>query len=214
MLNSPFRATTAGDGRFSLPDLGEGAWSVLVRIDRYQSRIVPAYVPRDGGVEITVVLDSTIADYQRRDDDQLRGISERLRNAVNPSTLVGTQELLESGMKDVNGALRFTPATLSRGMVLRDDVTCVYMDGVPRPGMTAKEIPVDDVQAVEVYGATTRPLPLMQLAPWPKGTFCGTGRREGPTQQPTDRPSGERTPRSTDVDNIARLIVVWTRTGR
>jgi hypothetical protein len=214
VINTSFRATTGRDGRFSLPQLGEGSYSVLVRLDRYQSRMVPVYVPPDGGIEVSIVLDSTVAEYQKRDDDALRGISLRQRLAVNPSAFVGMHELRATEAPSLREALRVTPSTLFRGIVVRDDITCVYINGQPRPGMAASDIPIDDVEAVEVYGAMVGGVPTAQLAPWARDTFCGSGRRPGPDSQATDRPRGERAPRTVVGDNIARVIVVWTRGRR
>jgi hypothetical protein len=89
VLNTPFRVTTASDGRFSIGQIGEGAYSLLVRIDRYQSRIVSAYVPPEGGLDLNIVLDSTIADWQRREDMEMREISRRLREAATHQHLSG-----------------------------------------------------------------------------------------------------------------------------
>jgi hypothetical protein len=213
VLRAPFRTTSGTDGRFSIGQLGEGPYSLLVRLDRYASRMVPIYVPPDAGVEITVVLDSVVADYQRADDDKLRSISRRLRLASNPSAFVSIQELAGPEGMTLHDALRYAPSTLSRGLVVRDDLTCVYLDGVPRPGLTAADIPAAEVQAVEVYGASPSPTAIDDLAPWNPNTFCGTGRRPGAFAPSVDRPLGDRAPRTESGDNIARFIVVWT-TGR
>jgi hypothetical protein len=114
VLNTPFRVTTASDGRFSIGQIGEGAYSLLVRIDRYQSRIVSAYVPPEGGLDLNIVLDSTIADWQRREDMEMREISRRLREAVNPSAFVSAVELVGPEGMTLKDALRAAPSTLSR----------------------------------------------------------------------------------------------------
>jgi hypothetical protein len=102
---------------------------------------------------------------------------------------------------------------LSRGHLLRDDVTCVYVDGEPRPRLTAADILASDVQAVEVYGIFARGGTMAPPSPWLMGTFCGTGTRQGPLGDPERMPS-ERTPRTQDGDNIARVIVVWMKRRR
>ena len=215
VLDSPNRVSTSPDGRFSFGALPEGAYSLLVRLDRYQSRVVSVYVPPDGGVDVTVVLDSTIADWQRREDMALREISRRIREATNPSAFVSALELAGPEGMTLRDALRVAPSTLSRGLLVRDDVTCVYVEGVPRPGMTTGDILAADVNAVEVYGIDARGGTQAPVQPWQTGTFCGTGARQGPFwRTPRDElPRGVRASRR-DLDNIARVVVVWLKKGK
>ena len=217
VLDTPFRTATGPDGRFSLGEIREGAYSLLVRIDRYQSRIVPAYVPEDGGIDLNVVLDSTIADWQRMLDRQMREVSERLRRATNPSAFVSAAELQFPEGTTLKDALREAPSTLSRGLLLKDDVTCIYVDGEPRPGMTAADFLAEDVHAVEVYGIDARGGTQWPLSKkWQSGTFCGTGTRQGPLSFATaaeDMPRGYRRT-NREMDNIARVAVIWLRRHR
>jgi hypothetical protein len=211
VLDSPHRTTTSRDGRFSFGSLGEGAYSLLVRLDRYQSRILSVYVPADSGVDVTVVLDSTIADWQRREDMELREISRRIREATNPSAFVSMTELAGPKGATLKDALRVAPSTLSRGLIVRDDVACVYIDGDPRPGMTVGDIVAADVQVVEVYGINAKGGTMAPRRPWLLGTFCGTGMRQGPFDR-GEVIAGRR--RRLDMDNWARVIVVWLKRGR
>jgi hypothetical protein len=220
ILDSPHRTSTGADGRFSVEALGEGAWSLLVRLDRYQSRMVSVYVPADGGLDVEIVLDSTIADWQRRDDMELREISSRIREATNPSAFVSAAELAGPEGMTLDEALRNAPSTLSRGLITKDDVTCIYIDGTPRPGMTAKDILADEVHAVEVYGINARGGTQAPMAPWPKGAHCGTGMRLGPFFRPPGfappAGSGGRSVRGgrQEMDNIARVVVAWLKRGQ
>lgn len=201
ILDQPFRARTGRDGRFSIGALGEGSYSVLVRSDGLVTRVVPIYVPPDNGVDATFVLDSMVADYQRRDDVLMREMSTRLRQANNPSALVGEHELRAAPGTSLREALREAPSAMSRGLLLRDDITCVYVNGDPRPRMTADDILAEDVRAVEVYGLDAFKS-TMAPRPWLKQQFCGSGTEEGPL-----------------LDfkvsyNIARVLVVWTKRRR
>jgi hypothetical protein len=217
VLNMPFRTTTGAEGRFSVGEITEGAYSLLVRIDRYQSRIVPVYVPPNGGVELNIVLDSTIADWQRREDMELREISGRLRRANNPSAFVSAAELAVPDGTTLKDALREAPSPLSRGLLLKDDITCIYVDGDPRPGMTAADFLAEDVHAVELYGIDAKGSTQSPIKPWLMGTFCGTGTRQGPlwTRPPDDEPRGygRRSPRR-EMDNLARVAVIWLKRRR
>ena len=210
LLNHPYRTTTGADGRFSFGEVTEGAYSLLVRLDRYQSAIVPVYVPDNGGVDLNVVLDSTIADWQRVLDREFRDISRRLREAGNPSAFVSAAELTFPTGTSLKQALRETPSNLSRGLLVQDDVTCVYVDGEPRPRMTAGDFLADEVHAVELYGIDGRGRTQVPIAPWPKGTFCGTGIKEGPGDAGRERELGEAR-RKAGMSNIAAVAVIWTK---
>jgi hypothetical protein len=212
VLDSPFRTTTGADGRFSFGEVGEGAYSLLVRIDRYRSRIVSAYVPPEGGLDLNVVMDSTISDWQRREDMELREISRRIREANNPSAFVSAAELTGPEGTTLKDALRDAPSTLSRGLVAKDDVTCVYVEGEPRPGMTVNDFLAEDVHAVEVYGIDGRGRTQAPIKQWLMGTFCGTGTRMGPSGRP-GLPPGQR-PNRLEMDNYARVVVIWLKRGR
>ena len=214
VLDFPFRATTDAEGRFSFGQIGEGAYSLLVRIDRYRSRIVSAYVPPEGGLDLNVVMDSTISDWQRREDMELREISRRLREANNPSAFVSAAELSAPEGTTLKVALREAPSALSRGLVAKDDITCVYVDGVPMPGATVGDFLAEDVHAVEVYGIDGKGGTQAPIKPWLLGTFCGTGTRMGPFRRP-ELALGQR-PRDLELqlDNVARVVVIWLKRGR
>lgn len=215
LLDSPYRVTSRADGRFSLNEVKEGAYSLLVRIDRYQSRVVSAYVPPDGGVELNIVMDSTIADWQRRLDMEMREISRRIREANNPSAFVSAAELAFPEGTTLKDALREAPSTLSRGLLTKDDVTCVYVDGDPRPGMTVGDFLAEDVHAVEVYGIDGRGGTQAPIKPWLSGTFCGTGTKQGPFwRRPHDdvKPPFRNT--ALTLDNVARVVVIWLKRTR
>lgn len=209
ILDTPHRVTTGADGRFAVESLAEGSYAVLVRLDRYASRMVSVYVPPDGGVDVTIVLDSAVAEYQRRDDNNLREISRRLREATNPSALVGLHELAAPEGTTLKDALRLAPSALSRGLLVKDDVTCIYVNGEPRPGMVASDILASDVQAVELYGIFANGSTMAPPSPWVPGTFCGTGMKQGPNHRP-DRIPGRRAP-PMEMDNFVRTLVVWLK---
>jgi hypothetical protein len=207
VVDTRYRATTAGDGSFSIPDLTEGSYSILVRRDWYQSRILPVYIPRGGGTDITIVLDSTIADWQRTEDAETRDIVSRVRWANYPSVFVSRLELVGPEEATLHDALRFAPSTLSRGLLIRDDIACIYLNGKPEPGMTTSDILARDVHAVEVYGLPLRGGVPAPRRPWPALAHCGTGTRQGPNAPLS--PSGIGRGARRESDTFARVIVVW-----
>jgi hypothetical protein len=214
VLDTPYRTTSGRDGTFRVDAIGPGAYSLLVRIDRYQTRMLSVVVPEQGGLDVTVELDSTIADWQRREDYEFRDISRRLREAGNPSAFVSAAELVGPYDMTLKDALRVAPSTLSRGLLVKDDVTCVYLEGKPQPGMTTADILADEVHAVEVYGITAKGGTTAPPVPWLLGTFCGTGTKQGPGYRPP-RGEGRRGFVSPEpIDNVARVVVVWLKRRR
>ena len=215
VLDRPYRTTSSRDGSFRIDAIGEGSYSLLIRLDRYQSRIVPVLVPETGGLDVTVVLDSTIADWQRREDYVFRDISRRLREANSPSAFVSAAELVGPDDMTLKDALRVAPSTLSRGLVAKDDVTCIYVEGQPKPGMTTADFLASDVHAVEVYGIFANGSTQAPPVPWLMGTFCGTGTKQGPYWRPfaDEGPRGYRAPTERS-DNVARVVVIWLKRRR
>jgi hypothetical protein len=142
---------------------------------------------------------------------ELREISRRIREATNPSAFVSMTELAGPEGATLKNALRVAPSTLSRGLIIRDDVACIYIDGDPRPGMTVGDILAVDVQAVEVYGINAKGGTEAPRRPWLLGTFCGTGIRQGPFDR-GEVIAGRRS--RLDMDNWARVVVVWLKKGR
>jgi hypothetical protein len=77
--------------------------------------------------------------------------------------------------------------------------------------MTVADFLAEEIHAVEVYGINARGGTQIPLRPWQSGTFCGTGTRQGPLARPELAP-GVRDVRR-DMDNIARVIVIWLKRG-
>ena len=209
-LNQPYSASTGSDGRFSMPQLNAGAHAVLVTLDGFSTRMVPVTIPVDGGVEITVTLDSLYAEYQRWDDDQMRGISWRVRRATNPAAFVPQHEIdLEA--KDLRDGIRYSHALLSRGLRIRGG--CIYLDGKPRTELALQDIDPRDVAALEVYVPGTLE-DNDRLPPFPRNTPCDG--LWGPPVSPIAASRGRAAARVPvrNRGNRDIVIVIWTRGRR
>jgi len=223
-VNTPHNVSTGQDGRFSMPQLPGGAHGVMVSLDGYVTRLVPISILPDGGAEMTVVLDSLYAEYQRIDEDQVRGIMWRTRRAISPATFIPQHEI-DPEAKNLRDGIRFSNSLLSRGTVIRSgsgaahDTICVYVDGKARPDVFLQDIDPKDVEALEVYPPGTLNdrdrLPLFQPQ-----TDCqnlwGTAPPEADARgQPRRRAvaTPRRTPRRS-LGNTILMVVVWTRGRR
>lgn len=223
-VNTPHNASTGPDGRFSMPQLPGGAHGVMVSLEGFVTRLVPISILPDGGAEITVVLDSLYAEYQRIDEDQLRGVMWRTRRAISPAAFIPQHEI-DAGAKNLRDGIRYAHSMLSRGTVIRsglggaNDTVCVYVDGKARPDVFLQDLDPKDIEALEVYPPNTLEerdrLPLFQ-----RGTDCenlwstappAADARGQPRRNASAAP--RRTPRRAGGNTIL-MVVVWTRGRR
>lgn len=222
-VNEPHSVTTGNDGRFTMP-LAVGSHGVLISLNGYATRLIPVSIAPDGGVEINVVLDSLYAEYQRFDEDQLRGITWRQNRATNPAAFISQHEI-DQDAKNLRDAVRYSNSLLSRGVVLREseqkhDSVCVYLNGKARTGLQLRDIDPKDVEALEVYPPGTIG-DRDRLAIFPLGTPCenlwGAVTLPPPTRRELsngDRRRTNRTRTSTSTANTMTTVIVWTRSRR
>jgi hypothetical protein len=215
VLNEPFRVKSEPDGRFSIPELAIGAHSVMVALDHYITRIIPVTIPQEGGVEITITLDSLYADYQRREEDEKRLIGWRVRNSTSPATFLSAHEI-DPASKDLREALRFAPSVLGRGINVMDPIVrpIIYVDGL-RTELDFNNLKSNDlprIAFIEVYPANT----LTDELSLPGSGFnhgsIADGRLFGSGQRAGGSFSGRTTARSRG--NVALIILIWTTRAR
>jgi hypothetical protein len=165
--------------------------------------MLPITIPPDGGIEITVTLDSTYADYQRKDDDALRGISWRVRRAISPAAFVPMHEI-DMEAENLRDAIRYSYSLLSRGLIIPGG--CIYINGQPRTEVVLTDVDPKDVAALEVYVPGTLE-DRDRLPPFPRNTPCeGLWASVPPpfSRQNTRVPVQKR-------GNRLIAIVIWTR---
>ena len=223
-VNTPHNSSTGQDGRFNMPQLGGGAHGVMISLEGYVTRLVPISILPDGGAEITVVLDSLYAEYQRIDEDQLRGVLWRTRRAISPAAFIPKHEI-DPEAKNLRDGIRYSHSLLSRGTVIRSgsgaahDTICVYVDGKARPDVFLQDLDPKDIEAMEVYPPNTLEerdrLPLFQ-----RGTDCeNLWMTAPPAPDARGQPrrgvaaAPRRTPRR-GLGNTIMTVIVWTRGRR
>jgi hypothetical protein len=224
VLNEPFSIKTDADGRFSIPQLPVGSHTIMVRLDRYATRMTPVTVPPEGGIELTFTLDSLYAEYQFRDEDQMRAIGWRMRRASSPATFVSAHEI-DPEAESLLQALRYAPSVLSRGIIFQNQPVIIYVDGklaggqrdVPdsRIGTTTtqgamlQDLKPADIAGIEVY-------PAFSLPPDAGGLPGNTGRIGAPIFTNGQRGRGSFSNRTLTRTrgNPATLIMIWTTKRR
>jgi hypothetical protein len=208
VLNDPHNASSGTDGRFSMPDLASGSYTVLVSFNGFATRMVPVTVPADGGIEITVTLDSLYAEYQRKDEDQLRGVSWRSRRATSPAAVVSPHELDPD--LNLREGLKYSESLLSRGVRLGG--ACIYLNGQPRTELNLEDFTPEGIESVEVYPAGTLQ-DQDRLPSFPRMTPCELLWSNTPAAIDYRRGRVGQT-RMRNRGNRFNVVVIWTRSRR
>lgn len=188
-------AVTAGsDGRFDLPMVPEGAHVLFVKQDGFQPRLFSVITRADSAVELAVLLDSISAPGGRRFAMPLAEFEQRGRWMGALAALVPGRELAGHEQQAVGDALRYSLSFLRKGLLIDDAVTCVYVNGIPRPLSVVNDFTAGDVEAIEVYGQNADAT-LTLARRWPRGQICGN---------PNLR-------RRYHGRNVAAAVVIWLK---
>lgn len=145
-------ARTGADGRFAFGQVPHGSHVVYVTLRGYQGRMLSVVVPRDSAVELALVLDPIAGDSEKRFSQLLTEFDRRRRWMTgNHAAVVSRHELAGRDGMSLFDALRYSPTFMLKGLRLDEDA-CMYVDGQFKSAMSAKDITVGEIEAVEVYG--------------------------------------------------------------
>jgi hypothetical protein len=112
------------------------------------------------------------------------------------SAVVPGGELRRAG-GDLTGALERSGSFVSRGLIFGPSI-CVFVNGLPKPGLPLHAIPVEEIEVLEVYGSNGDVSGDLARK-WPRGAMCGQTWRQ---KKPTDGPRARAT---------AHFAVVWLK---
>lgn len=223
VMGTRLTATTGPDGKFSFHGLKPGAYVIFTKAPGRLSAPISAVVPADSAVELLVSMKPMSDSSAKRLAMPLAEFDSRVRAALRTKSALVPRQELRGKRGTVASALRYAPSFARTGMRLPNDA-CIYVDGFPRPMLTADEIQVEQVDRVEVYGL--RALTEGHLRPWPPGAPCGDPK--GPRSAvsgvipatPTLRggaagrfglqTAGQRSNR-VPMDDLVRVVVIWTK---
>lgn len=151
VLGTMLRGRTPADGKFSFGEVRFGGWVVQASRDGYATIMVPVVVPDTAAVELALAMDTARTKTQQVANNRIREMDMRInRRQANASAIVTRQEFGAARTQTLDIALRYAPSYLVKGLVL-ENVECIYVDGVPKPSLRAKDILAEDVALVEVY---------------------------------------------------------------
>ena len=183
-------------GRFFLELDKPGLYMVRVSGPGLAPQMFPVEVPRNKAVEVSRMMDSVrMTSPTGREylfDEMDRRVGWRSMN----SALVTGSELRNAGGSLSEALLRSKSMTL-RGLRLGSS-TCVFLNGVPRPGLPLDAFQIEEIEAVELYGERGDPSGTL-AASWPVGAQCGLSSRRGAPQN------------SAIAVPDAKWAVIWTQ---
>jgi hypothetical protein len=211
VLGARVRAASAADGSFNFPAVKEGAYIVSIDRKGYASRLLSIFVPHDGGVELAAVLvPSDEGTQSKRYASVLTEFESRVRLRNMRAALVPRHAFAGRYGMMLGDALRYTSAFLNTHLVL-DDEACLFVDGQPKPTLTAWNYSAADVEAVEVYGDRGDQSSTL-LSRWPPGMPCGAGSNTVPRSSSKFglQPGGVRSGRTSRSNRVA-AIVIWLK---
>ena len=151
VLGTRHRTRTPSDGKFSFGDVRRGGWVVTARRNGFETTILPVVVPDTAGVELSLAMDTIRTKAQAIANNRVMDMQMRVnRSQLNFAAIVPHQELATARRQSLDVALRYSPTFLIKGLVIRD-VECVFINGLAKPTILAKDIAAGDVAMVEVY---------------------------------------------------------------
>ena len=151
VLGRRHRARTPSDGKFSFGDVRAGGWVVMAKRDGFETMLLSVAVPDTAAVELVMAMDTIRTKAQAIANNRVMEMQMRVnRRQLNASAIVAHQELKGRQRLSLDVALRYSPSFLLKGLVI-ENVECVFINGLPKPSILAKDIAADDVGMVEVY---------------------------------------------------------------
>lgn len=183
-------------GRFFLELDKPGVYMVRVSSLGLAPQMFPVEVPRNRAVEVSRMMDSARMTAPTGREFVFDDMDRRLGWRAMSSALVTGSELRDAG-GSLSDALQRSRSMTLRGLRL-GLTTCVFLNGIPRPGLPLDAFQIEEIEAVELYGPRGDPTGTLASA-WPIGAQCGAASR-----LPVPRGSGIAPPE-------AKWAAIWTQ---
>jgi hypothetical protein len=157
-------------GHFFIPIKSPGAYVLRAEAPGYEPYTMSVTVPHDEGVEVALLLDSATGPRSHMLAAAFADFSERLRVRRNSSAIVPRAELTRTGDRQLLGAIRSSPS-FNRVALRFGPSACVFVDGRPRPGVSLGAYDPSEIEAVEVYTASSEASGTLARS-WPRNFPC------------------------------------------
>ncbi len=209
---------TDSTGGFFIPVDPPGLYMVRMTREGYAERMLTIDVPRGRAVDASRLLDPGPSPAKGL-DGLYKDLDRRIRlRSGSSSALVPGSEIRRAGTSLID-ALRASPTFNTRGFRFSDS-TCVFVNGMPRPGVTPDAFLPEEIESVEVYGAVAGYIGSVRSPGFAAGA---TGDKSGslgdrwPPRAPCGYNSGRRlAPMSTSPtgpmqSGTVKFVVIWLR---
>lgn len=193
LLGSDTATTSDSAGEFALPL--PRAREVVLRVERtgYTTQVVTATVP--AGDYATVLIGLDTARNASLDAWIWRDLDARLKYATPRAALVGAAELQATNRPTLWSALENAPTVLRQRIVITR-AACIFVNGIPRPGVPVDALFTADIEFAEVYPPGSE-LTRTLMRAWPINGECGV--------------RDDSAMRFADSRQTAQFISVWQR---
>lgn len=196
------QATTDTAGRFSYDVQTPGAYMLRAKHKGRAVATSSVTVLKESSMEIALLLDSVVPNGANALEMAYADSRERMIRRGLASAFVTRSALVATKRSSVLSALLASTASLN-GLRFTD-IACVFLDGVPSPGLSANTIDPMEVEAIEVYSSSGDRSGNLSKR-WPRGAACGD------TGYPrVSAPRSGNSRRSAPSD-VAIFIVIWLR---
>lgn len=194
VLGAQSSTETDSAGRFFVEVKKAGTYMVRVDREGYHGQLLSLTVPQDRAVETVPLLYSTGDPKSRVGERMWHEFDERVQfGGTNAAVLSGGQ-LRKSGASDIAEAVQFIPSSARKGLHI-GATSCLFVNGMPRFGFSVDVIPLDQVEAVELYTANGDASgTLVKL--WPRNVACAPSIRSAA---------------GGSAGTAAKYVVVWLR---
>jgi hypothetical protein len=161
--------STNSSGTFNFPDLKPGAYIVRVKHPFFESRNFGVVVPVGSGTELDVVVERGRVSRDQHMEMLYREMDSRLTFRGINTAFVPNEVLKGRERMPLDKALAFAPEVAKKSLFMASDL-CLFVDGIARPGMNLADRSPEDIESVELYGATGRTTMTFQAGGAAEGT--------------------------------------------
>jgi hypothetical protein len=206
--------TTTTDGTFNFPKLKPGSYIVRVRHTQFESRNISIVVPEKGGTQLDLVVERGILSRDAHMEQLYRELDSRVHWQGTTAALISREDLKGVPTTGLDASIISAPGFMKASFYpAREgwENACLFVDGVPRPGMTIKDFAIEDIEAVEVYGPPmNRSDPTGTLGSrWPPRAMCGMS--SGPRLAFESGRADPGAARLSGKSIAVQFVVIWLR---
>ena len=193
--------TSDSAGRFFIPIEKAGTYALRISREGYHQSLRTVEVANRRMTDGSALLDSAPPRASAILGANWEDLDQRQRWRTMNSALVSGFDLVGKG-GTLTDALQMTPSFVSRGLRIGPS-TCVFVDGVPRPGMPIDAIAPEQIEMIEVYGSGGEASGNL-IKRWPSRVDCADGSRSAPVM-------GQTSMLGNSSRGFVRYAVIWLK---